>query len=186
MNYSQHFIDSALFEFRRYKKLGDDTFSQLSETDLQWSYGATDNSIALIVKHMAGNMRSRWTNFLSEDGEKTWRQRETEFESAPKTKKEILSVWESGWACLFDALHSVNATNFNQPVRIRTEKHSIVEAVHRQLAHYAHHVGQIVFIGKMIKGDDWVSLSIAKGGSESFNKEKFKNTTAPDNKFTSD
>ena len=111
-------------------------------------------------------MLSRWTNFLTEDGEKTWRNRDTEFEGEygnPKPK--CLEAWEKGWKCLFDALESVNSTNFDTKVKIRTEEHTIIEAVNRQLAHYASHVGQIAFVGRMIKEDDWVSLSIPKGGS---------------------
>lgn len=173
MGYPENFIASALFEFKRYKGLGDRTFAQLNDGDIHWKYGPTDLSISVIVKHLVGNMQSRWTNFLTEDGEKTWRDREGEFEEGYGSKEEMKLAWEQGWNCLFDALASVNATNFNTPIYIRAEPHSLVEAVHRQLAHYANHVGQLVFIGKMIKGVQWNSLSIPKGGSASFNKEKF-------------
>ncbi|AZQ57674.1 DUF1572 domain-containing protein [Maribacter sp. MJ134] len=173
MEFAQNYIESARFEFERYKTLGDRTFEQLSEDDLQWAYAATDNSIAVIVKHMVGNMRSRWTNFLTEDGEKKWRFREKEFTLPPVSKSETIVLWNSGWDCLFHALDQVSESNFNQKIKIRNEEHTLVEAINRQLAHYANHVGQIVLLGKMRKGKDWISLSIPKGGSVSFNKEKF-------------
>lgn len=173
MNFTENYLKSVRFEFSRYKILGDKTFEQLDENDFHWNYSEGDNSIALIIKHMSGNMLSRWTDFLTEDGEKTWRNRETEFEHPTKSKAELLAVWEKGWQCLFDALDALNADNFTTRIKIRNEKHTIVEAVNRQLAHYAHHVGQIVLLGKMMKGNDWVSLSIPKGGSEEFNTEKF-------------
>ena len=153
--------------------MGDKTFAQLSDTDIQWQYGDTDNSIAIIVKHMVGNMLSRWTNFLTEDGEKSWRDREMEFVAPYTSKTALLSDWEKGWKCLFDALESIDSQNFTSKVNIRGEKHTVVEAINRQLAHYCSHVGQIVFLGKMIKGREWISLSIPKGGSEAFNKKMF-------------
>lgn len=173
MTFSENFIKSAIFEFERYKDLGDKTFAQLSDVDLLWTYGEQDNSIAQIVKHISGNMLSRWADFLSEDGEKNWRDREQEFVDPPITRKELLETWDNGWLCLFNALHSIDESNFDTKIKIRNEPHSIIEAVNRQLAHYANHVGQIVLLGKMIKGSDWVSLSIPKGGSEAFNKDKF-------------
>lgn len=173
MTFRENYIKSALFEFRRYKTLGEKTFTQLSEEELLWKYGEEDNGIAQIVKHLSGNMLSRWTNFLTEDGEKNWRNREKEFIDPPSSKKELLKIWEKGWQCLFDALDAIDDSNFDTKIKIRNESHSIVEATNRQLAHYANHVGQIVLLGKMIKGKDWVSLSIPKGGSTAFNKQKF-------------
>ncbi|MEX0313304.1 MAG: DUF1572 family protein [Allomuricauda sp.] len=173
MNLTENYLKSALFEFRRYKSMGDKTFAQLSDEQIRWKFKETDNSISIIVKHMVGNMLSRWTNFLTEDGEKTWRNREMEFEGEYSSKDEMLQAWEKGWKCLFEALESINSTNFDSKVKIRNEEHTIVEAVNRQLAHYASHVGQIAFVGRMIKGADWVSLSIPKGGSEDFNKKMF-------------
>ena len=160
-------------EFHRYKTMGDKTFSQLSDPDIQWKYGETDNSIAIIVKHMVGNMLSRWTHFLTEDGEKPWRNREMEFEAPYISKAAMLSDWEKGWKCLFDALESIDSSNFSAKVKIRSEEHTVIEAMNRQLAHYCGHVGQIVLLGKMIKGHEWISLSIPKGGSEAFNKKMF-------------
>jgi len=119
-------------------------------------------------------MLSRWTDFLTSDGEKEWRNRDQEFEDLIKTKAQLLQRWEEGWACLYKALASVNEDNFEQLVYIRNQGHTIVEAVNRQLAHYAYHIGQIVFIGRMIKGEEWVSLSIPKGGSKVYNEGKFK------------
>lgn len=174
MNFPENYLQSVRFEFRRYKTLGDKTFAQFDEKEIHWKYNENDNSIALIVKHMSGNMLSRWTNFLNEDGEKAWRKRDTEFEHPPKSKTELLAIWEKGWQCLFDALNAVNSDNFNARIKIRNEEHTIVEAVNRQLAHYANHVGQIVLLGKMIKGNNWLSLSIPKNSSEQFNAEKFK------------
>lgn len=174
MNYPENYLKSALFEFRRYKTLGERTFAQLSENELHRKHSKNDNSIALIVKHMVGNMLSRWTNFLTEDGEKAWRNREEEFESPYTTKDNMLVAWENGWQCLFEALESVNATNFDTIIKISGEDHTIIEATNRQLAHYANHVGQIVLLGKMIKGAEWVSLSIPKGGSSNFNETMFK------------
>ena len=173
MDFVNNYLDSSRFEFCRYKTLGDKTFAQLGESDILWKYQDEDNSISQIVKHISGNMLSRWTNFLSEDGEKPWRHRDTEFEEPFTTKTEMIAAWEKGWQCLFDAIASINSDNFNRLIKIRNEEHTIAEAVNRQLAHYANHVGQIVLLGKMIKGDRWVSLSVPKGESEVFNKEKF-------------
>ncbi len=173
MNFPENYFKSARFEFYNYKTLGDKTFAQLDEKNIHWKYSGSDNSVAQIVKHMSGNMLSRWTNFLTEDGEKGWRNRDTEFEHPPQSKTEMLAAWEKGWRCLFDALDAINADNFDTRIKIRTEPHTIVEAINRQLAHYANHVGQIVLLGKMIKGSDWESLSIPKGASEQFNADTF-------------
>ncbi len=173
MSFSRTFLDSARYEFNRYKKLGEKTFEQLSEKEIHWVHAKEDNSIAQVVKHISGNMLSRWTNFLTEDGEKSWRHRETEFVEPPKNKEELLQVWEKGWQCLFNALDTITSNNFDQKVKIRGEEHSIIQAIHRQLAHYASHIGQIILLGKTIKGVDWKSLSIPKGKSEAFNQKIF-------------
>lgn len=174
MNFQEHYLNSLRFEMNRYKKLGDSTLDQIRDEDIHWSPSVTDNSIAILVKHMAGNMKSRFTNFLVEDGEKSWRNRDSEFEDPYATKEELIAAWEEGWACVFGALASIHAENFNTQVKIRNEKHSLVEAFNRQLGHYASHVGQIVYIGKMRRGKSWISLSIPKGQSEEFNKKKFR------------
>ncbi len=173
MNFEDNYLKSTLYEFNRYKTLGDKTFSQLNEQEIQWSYSEDENSISQIVKHIVGNMLSRWTSFLTEDGEKSWRNRDREFINPYTSKKEMIVAWEKGWTCLFDALSAINKTNFSTTVYIRNEAHTIIEATNRQLAHYASHVGQIVLLGKMQKGDQWKSLSIPKGESKAFNAKKF-------------
>jgi hypothetical protein len=168
-----HFIESAGKQFEFYKLLGEKTFSQLSDDQLFWQYNEESNSIATIVKHLSGNMLSRWTDFLTTDGEKEWRDRESEFENDIKDRNELLQRWEDGWSCLFSALNSVTENNFNTVVYIRNMGHTITEAINRQLAHYPYHVGQIVFIGKMLLNGKWSSLSIPRGASKAYNDEKF-------------
>ena len=168
-----NYLQSSLKQFEYYKALGERTFDQLSEEELLWQYNPESNSIAITVNHLWGNMKSRWTDFLTSDGEKEWRNRELEFETVIKTKAELIDKWEEGWACLFTALHAVNKDNFDTTIYIRNQSHSITEAVNRQMMHYAYHVGQIVYIGRMIKGEDWKSLSIPKGKSIAFNRDKF-------------
>lgn len=174
MNLQPAYLKSLIFECQRYKSLGDKTFVQLNDADIHWKYESTGNSIAVIVKHLSGNMLSRWTNFFSEDGEKTWRNRDSEFEDTYKTKEEMLVAWEKGWNCFYDAIQEINEENFEKTIKIRNEPHSILQALNRQLAHYSYHIGQIVLLGKTIKGENWVSLSIPKGQSKAFNQVKFK------------
>lgn len=168
-----NYLESVRKQFEYYQLLGERTMAQLSDEDLFWHYNAESNSIAVIVKHLWGNMLSRWTDFLTSDGEKQWRDREAEFEGDIRDRKELLHKWEAGWRCLFEALDSINEENFGTTVYIRNQGHSIVEAINRQLAHYAYHVGQIVYIGRMLKGPEWESLSIPKGGSKAYNQDKF-------------
>jgi hypothetical protein len=169
----QDYLDSAQKQFAYYKLLGEKTMDQLTEQALFWQYNPESNSIAIIVNHITGNMKSRWTDFLTSDGEKEWRNREAEFEDLIKTQTQLLERWEEGWSCLFTALDSIRPENFDTLVYIRNQGHSIVEAINRQLAHYAYHIGQIVFLGKMLKGRDWQSLSIPKGESSQYNQGKF-------------
>ncbi len=168
-----NYLDSVQKQFEYYKMLGDKTIAQLEPKDLFWQYNEDSNSIAIIVKHLWGNMMSRWTDFLTSDGEKEWRNREAEFDADIKTKEELLEKWEAGWACLFEAIHSVNENNFESTIYIRNMGHTITEAINRQLAHYSYHVGQMVFLGKMIKGTEWKSLSIPRGESKAYNAAKF-------------
>jgi len=168
------YLSSARKQFEYYKMLGEKTFAQLTDEQLFWQYNAESNSIATIVKHLWGNMMSRWTDFLTTDGEKEWRQREAEFENDLQTRAELMSKWNEGWDCLFSALDLVNEENIGTIIYIRNQGHSIVEAINRQLAHYPYHVGQIIFIGKMVKDADWSSLSIPRGGSQQYNAEKFE------------
>jgi hypothetical protein len=157
--------------FEYYKSLGDKSFEQLSDEQIFWQYNEESNSIAVIVKHIAGNMLSRWMNFLTEDGEKSWRNRDDEFVNTFKTKQEVLDYWEKGWKCLFEALHQINDENLYATIYIRGEAHSVIDAAFRQLAHYPYHIGQIVYIAKMMKNDDWKTLSIARNKSQEFNND---------------
>jgi hypothetical protein len=170
---SANYLESIRKQLTYYQMLGEKTFEQLSEAQLFWRCNADSNSIAIIVKHLWGNMLSRWTNFLEADGEKAWRNRETEFAQTIQNRAELLQKWEEGWQCLFQALDQVTSDNLEQLIYIRNQGHTVMEAINRQLAHYAYHVGQIVFIGKMLKGEQWQSLSIPKGQSEAFNADKF-------------
>jgi len=169
----ENYLHSVKKQFIYNKQLGDQTFDQLSPKEMFWQSDASSNSIAIIVKHLWGNMQSRWTNFLTEDGEKTWRKRDDEFEISELTKNQVIDLWEEGWKTLFDSLEQIDSSNFDQLVYIRNMGHTITEAINRQLAHYSYHVGQIVFIGKVIKKQHWTSLSIPLGESKSYNKEKF-------------
>ena len=171
---NENYLDSIIKQFQYYKMLGDKTLATLTDSEIHWQYNEEGNSVAVIVKHLVGNMLSRWTNFLTEDGEKEWRHRDTEFEDTYKDKAELSIAWEKGWKCLFDALQLLQPQDMQRIVYIRNQGHSVTEAVNRQLAHYAYHVGQLVFLGKMLKGSDWQSLSIPKGKSSSYNKEKFE------------
>ena len=167
------YLNSIKKQFQYYKSLGDRTFDQLDELDFFWQYNDESNSIAIIANHLSGNMKSRWTDFLTADGEKEWRNRDQEFEPIIKSKEELLTKWKDGWICLFEALNSVNEDNFDTEIYIRNQSHSILEAFNRQLGHYSYHIGQIVYIGRMIKGSEWKSLTIPKGKSSDFNKAKF-------------
>ena len=160
-------------EFYHYKALGDRTFEQLDVDQMNWKSSSESSSIGQIVKHMNGNMLSRWTDFLRSDGEKEWRKRDDEFIDTLKTKEAILNAWESGWCCLFDALDSVKDEDLIKEIFIRNMGQTVQEALHRQLAHYAYHVGQIVFIGKTVTNENWDSLSIPFGKSEEYNQGKF-------------
>jgi hypothetical protein len=167
------FLTISINRFKNYKGLGEKTFDQLNFEELKKEFAEDSNSITVIVKHLVGNMLSRWTNFLTEDGEKSWRHRDQEFVDTYQSKEDMLMAWENGWDCLFKALEPLKTDDLEQIIFIRNEEHTVTEAIIRQLAHYAYHVGQIVFLGKLIKGSQWKSLSIPKGKSEDFNAEKF-------------
>ncbi len=168
------YLTSAIKQFQYYKSLADKAIMQVeNDEQLNWQPDAQSNSIAVIARHMAGNMLSRWTDFLSSDGEKSWRNREAEFEGGYNSREDMLAHWEQGWQCLFDALEPLSKTDLERIIYIRNEGHTVVEAINRQLAHYAYHVGQIVYLSRMLAGNNWRSLSIPKGGSEAFNAEKF-------------
>lgn len=169
MSFAKEFLTTAIRRLKYYKDLGDKTFEQLNDWDFHYQSNDEANSIAIIIQHMAGNMLSRWTNFLTEDGEKEWRERDDEFAIHSHTKKELLELWEKGWNCFFDALESLKKKDLKKTVTIRQESLSVTDAIHRQLAHYPYHVGQIVHIAKIIKGKNWNNLSIPKGGSQVYN-----------------
>lgn len=144
---------------------------QLSEKDIHWTYNQECNSIAVIVKHLSGNMISRWTDFLTSDGEKENRNRDEEFIDDVSSKSELISVWERGWDVLIDTLTGLNEDDLLETIKIRGEKHLVLEAIERQIAHYAYHVGQIVYIGKQLRNNEWTTLSIPRGKSEDYRKE---------------
>lgn len=167
------FIDDALLQFRKYKKMGEEAMAQISEKDFFRLLDKDTNNIALIVKHMAGNMRSRWTDFLTTDGEKPNRHRDTEFEIYDDdSKKSLMRQWEEGWQLVFDAIEPLNGDDLMKTIYIRSEPHSVMQAINRQLTHYAYHVGQIVFLAKHFAGPKWKSLSIPKGKSKDFEVSK--------------
>jgi hypothetical protein len=168
------FLDSAIKRLNYYKELGDKTLAQLSAEQLHWQPAGEPNSICLIIKHLHGNMLSRWTNFLTTDGEKPSRNRDTEFEDEQTASQaEIIENWETGWKCMIDAISALQPDDLAKTVTIRSEPHIVLDAINRQLSHVPYHVGQIVYIGKMITKENWHSLSIPKGKSQEFNKEKF-------------
>lgn len=165
MTFEEGFLQDIIKRFRSYKELGDKTFNQLQEDDFFYQPTPESNSIAVIIQHMYGNMLSRWTHFLTEDGEKEWRKRDAEFEEIRTSKEELLSFWNAGWNCLLNTLENLQPADLVKTVTIRTEPLKVYDAILRQLAHYPSHVGQIIYIGRMIKGQQWQSLSIPKGNS---------------------
>ncbi|HQQ98056.1 MAG TPA: DUF1572 family protein [Cyclobacteriaceae bacterium] len=170
---SVNFLESSGKLFRYYKSLGEKAIAQLTDKQINARPNAASNSIAHIVHHLSGNMLSRFTDFLTADGEKSWRNREAEFAEGYATKAELLAAWEKGWACLFTALDSLQPADLSRIIYIRNEGQTVLEAIQRQLAHYPHHVGQILYQAKALVGDDFQSLSIARGATEQFNKDKF-------------
>jgi len=170
---NSNYLDSVRQLFEHYKMLGDKTFPQVEDDKLFWQFNEDSNSIATIVKHLWGNMLSRWTNFLTTDGEKEFRDRDAEFENDIKNRAELIEKWNEGWTCLFNAINSLTPDDLDKIVYIRNQGHTVTEAINRQLAHYSCHVGQIIFLGKMLAENGWTSLSIPKGKSKDYNKEKF-------------
>ncbi len=168
------YLESVKKQFQYYKILGDKTFAQLTEEALFWQYNENSNSIAMIVNHLSGNMCSRFTDFLTTDGEKEWRNRDTEFEAQRiTTKEEVIRRWEQGWDCLFNAINPLKDADLDKIIYIRNQGHTVTEAINRQLAHYPYHIGQIVMLGKMLTQNDWQSLSIPRGKSQAYNDDKF-------------
>ncbi|SEO70673.1 Protein of unknown function [Mucilaginibacter gossypiicola] len=167
------YLTSVKKQFTYYKSLGEKTFEQLNDEQLCWQYNPESNSIAMIVSHMAGNMISRWTDIFTSDGEKPTRNREAEFAPSAPTRQTILDSWQQGWKCFFDTLDKLTVDDLDKIIYIRNQGHTVTEAINRQLAHYPYHVGQIVFLGKMLCNENWHSLSIPRGQSESYNADKF-------------
>ncbi len=167
-----NYIESVLKQLEYYKMLGEKTFAQLPDEKLFWQYNEDSNSIATIVKHLWGNMVSRWTDFLTTDGEKESRNRDAEFENDLTTRLEMMEKWDEGWKVLLDSLKSIDDEDLEKIIYIRNQGHTVLESINRQLAHYPYHMGQIVFIGKMC-AEKWTSLSIPKGNSGQYNMEKF-------------
>ncbi|QKY71496.1 DUF1572 domain-containing protein [Lentibacillus sp. CBA3610] len=160
--------------FRKVKELGDKALQQLSDEDIHWTLNESSNNIAVIVKHLSGNMTSRWTDFLTSDGEKTTRDRDQEFINTITSKQDMVSIWEKGWEVLFETIDELDEADLLKNVAIRGENHTVMDAIERQLAHYAYHVGQIVYIGKQLKDEEWETLSIPKGKSEEYLQEMLK------------
>jgi len=167
------YLESAIKQLEYYQLLGEKTFEQLTDEQLFCQPHTESNSIASIVKHLWGNMLSRWTDFLTSDGEKEWRNRDAEFDNDITTRAELLTKWNEGWNCLFTALNSLTEEDLAKTIYIRNQGHTVLEAINRQLAHYPYHVGQMVFIGKLLAAENWQSLSIPKGNSAAYNNEKF-------------
>ena len=168
MSLGNEYLKVVQERFTSVKSLGEKTISQLSEDDIYWSFNEASNSVAVIVKHVSGNMVSRWSDFLTTDGEKPNRNRDQEFEAERLSKQELMTTWEKGWNTLFEALNELCDQDLLKNIYIRGERHTVLDAIERQMAHYAYHIGQIVFIGKQLKGDAWESLSIPKGNSEQY------------------
>ncbi len=169
LEFTTSYVKDAVDVLRYYKRLGERAIEQVPDVALTTSLDSESNSIALIVKHMAGNMRSRWRDFLTTDGEKPERNRDGEFEAPPATRAEVLALWDEGWKYVFDALVPLTDADLTRTVTIRGEAHSVTQAINRQVAHYSYHVGQIVFLAKHLAGDRWTSLTIPRGKSADFN-----------------
>lgn len=171
MDIGRVFLQSAIRRLTDYKLLGEKTFEQLSNEQMFFQPNQESNSIAIIIQHLHGNMLSRWTNFLTEDGEKFWRKRDEEFEFQQLNKEQLINLWVEGWNVFLQTISSLTEADLCKTVSIRSEPLTVVDAINRQIAHYSYHVGQIVFIGKWIRNEDWLSLSIPKKGTEAFNKK---------------
>ncbi|MGK4568748.1 DUF1572 domain-containing protein [Flavobacterium sp. 3HN19-14] len=182
---NDQYLESVKKQFLYYKMLAEKSFAQLQQEQLFVSMNENTNSIAVIVKHLSGNMLSRWTDFLTTDGEKEWRDRDSEFEDTYESKEELMAAWEKGWKCFFDAINALKPQQLSDIIYIRNEGHTVVEAINRQLAHYPYHVGQIVFYAKLLKEGEWESLSIPKNKSGNYNAGKFSREKSIRN-FTDD
>jgi hypothetical protein len=170
LQFTTSYIHDSISLFRQYKNLAERAIAQVSDEHLTAVLDNEMNSIALIVKHMAGNMRSRWTDFLTSDGEKPDRNRDAEFADPPCTRESLLALWEEGWHYVFTALESVSEEDLERTVTIRGEAHSVMQAINRQVAHYSYHCGQIVLLAKHFRHGEWQSLSVPRGQSSEFHR----------------
>jgi hypothetical protein len=171
---AQIFLDSVIKRFKEYKVLGEKTFEQLNDEEIHFQPNNASNSIAVIIQHLHGNMVSRWTNFLTEDGEKEWRNRDDEFEMHQFTKQQLIEKWDEGWKVVLDSLQSLTENDLSKTITIRSQPLNVIDAINRQMAHYSYHVGQIVYLGRWIRKDEWKSLSIPKNKSQEFNQQMQK------------
>jgi uncharacterized damage-inducible protein DinB len=167
----QIFLDSVIKRFKEHKVLGEKTFEQLTDAEMHFQPNEASNNIAVIIQHLYGNMLSRWTNFLTEDGEKAWRKRDDEFETHQYSKQQLMDKWDEGWKVFLDTLGSLKEDDLSKTITIRSEPLNVVDAINRQMAHYSYHVGQIVYLGRWIKKEQWKSLSIPKNKSQQFNEQ---------------
>jgi uncharacterized damage-inducible protein DinB len=165
-------LKNTINVFEYYKTLGEKAMAQITDEALFQIPDEKSNSISVIVKHLHGNMLSRWTDFLTTDGEKEWRDRDSEFEETIETREEVMKQWNEGWACVFSALATLQPEDFDKTVYIRNMGQTVLEAIMRQMAHYAYHLGQIVYLARLFNEGDWKTLTIPKGGSAAYNKEK--------------
>ena len=168
-----NYLDSVRKLFQYYRELGDKALAQIGDEHIHWHPSPESNSVAVIVKHLSGNMLSRFTDFLTTDGEKPWRDRDAEFEDDYADKAELLAAWNAGWECFFKAVNPLTENDLDKIVYIRNQGHTVMEALSRQLCHYPYHVGQLVYLCRILAAEHWQSLSIAKGASQAFNDEKF-------------
>ena len=170
MTLAEEYLSTVIRRLKYYRELGERAFEQIEEQDFHWQPSSESNSIAVIIQHLAGNMLSRWTNFLTEDGEKAWRDRDDEFEVHNYSRQQLLDLWNKGWECFLGAVNSLKDDDLLKTIYIRDESLSAIDAINRQLAHYPYHIGQIVYIGRLIKNKNWKSLSIPKRGSQEYNQ----------------
>ena len=168
MNLGKEYLKVVLERFKSVKNLGDKTINLLSEDEIHWKLNDQSNNVAVIVKHLSGNMVSRWSDFLTSDGEKSYRNRDQEFEESRVSKEELFGIWEKGWQILFEALTNLEEQDLLKNIYIRSEKHLVIDAIERQMVHYSYHIGQVIYIGKQVKDKDWKNLSIPKGQSKEY------------------
>jgi hypothetical protein len=169
LEFTTSYLEDSIYLLRYYKKLAERAIAQATDSQLYQLLDEDANSIAIVIQHMAGNMKSRWTNLLSEDGEKPWRNRDREFEQPPASREALLQMWEDGWGCVFQTLASLTDSDLSRTVMIRNEAHSVMQAINRQVAHYPYHCGQIVLLAKHFQHSQWTSLSVPKGQSKEYN-----------------